>query len=1172
MWGLRRFRAMSKKQPAAQSPSALKGGVMRSVKPDTYHKALVRGRDPRSFKENADVWHYVAQTRDRTRKVHDGQHLWAVLDDEVDVRETAQRRWEEEQAGMASDHPLDIIEQSLRTKAKAEGKAEDAEAEAETKHHHHHHHHNSHKSHHHQSPHARELEALKMQRSFTGDDPMEVKAQRMGARLSQFRVLKKKEMAILVRQAQKAHLLVQSRKGGRHGRGGHGHGSSHGGSHGGSQAGGSHYGDTPHRTPQISPRGGGGSGSPATTTGSQQRRDSYMVLQQTLQSKFGNDGVGRSPVKKGGGGGGAQGASGAQVVGGAAGSSAAAAAAASVELSPQVGGRLHYGSTIALESVWAKDKFLRVVRGTTGAGAVGVGEMPRVRNERETGVYALFRVIDLTDLNRADAVRQGDEVWLQLTPGTGENWEHGSVLGAEVRCAPTIKTVPHGKNRTIRQPDGTTPDVGRAFALKALLPTPREHAHHVDAAREAMLHRHHERNKLPGVVGRWRVRPALKSAVAQLDALMSAAKAYGADHHHDDDDGGHSLSHAPPKPKPIENFDEVCIVQDWFALHAQFAQSGQQGADNGPTCQLCQLPSEEEQDLSSQYACDRRGAWRVRLVEAQTTVGSSAAQQRMERLLIKAKAQLKSSEQGRNGEGHEDPDNDGLVGGAKFSRTLRAALKDVNQEYDEELREPLEDKFDNLHDYFGDRHKGHFGGLEGVTAAALEDNEGLWNSLASPSVREKAARAAAMERSSRRQSLARRSAAADSARQPAGRVVVSRDARKAAPPPPSKSASQSGEDGSGGDSTFLTTGADMSATDQVDAAARMSTNVLLNREYDGAIDQFFDLPRLLHTMNQHDSKVLGVMRTERERELQLLIQQRKRRGARALENADTDTSKISAGSLPRVPKSCDAAMLAAMSDTNTIVPKLEHEDAQILSHLEYSEKHARFSDLYDSLPGQQVGGGGSKGARKTMAVGGSGHRTTRAGMGGAARHASDAKKPGAPLAATSRVGAGLAAVLHPGDAALVQADTAARHKKGAIDMAAAMERFDNNFGHLKDMLLSLHQLCDTRVVPQLKAAREAEDPNAVKDEAAFLEEAATIIAADELAASAVALGEAASKTLAAVGGEAPYPPCWDAELEAALQSALQHAKAALDFIDEDLRAAENAEELYSDLKAAGLAT
>ena len=57
-----------------------------------------------------------------------------------------------------------------------------------------------------------------------------------------------------------------------------------------------------------------------------------------------------------------------------------------------------------------------------------------------------------------------------------------------------------------------------------------------------------------------------------------------------------------------------------------------------------------------------------------------------------------------------------------------------------------------------------------------------------------------------------------------------------------------------------------------------------------------------------------------------------------------------------------------------------------------------------------------------------------------------------------------------------------------------------------------------------------------------------------------------------MGGEAPYPPCWDAELEAALQSALQHAKAVLDFIDEDMRAAESAEELYSDLKAAGLAT
>ena len=50
--------------------------------PDRYHKALVRGRDPRSFRQNAEVWRFINMTHSRTRKVETGRHLFGVVDDE----------------------------------------------------------------------------------------------------------------------------------------------------------------------------------------------------------------------------------------------------------------------------------------------------------------------------------------------------------------------------------------------------------------------------------------------------------------------------------------------------------------------------------------------------------------------------------------------------------------------------------------------------------------------------------------------------------------------------------------------------------------------------------------------------------------------------------------------------------------------------------------------------------------------------------------------------------------------------------------------------------------------------------------------------------------------------------------------------------------------------------
>ena len=47
--------------------------------PEFYHKVLVRGRDPRSFHQNAEVWRFANQAQVRKWKVGTGHNLFGVV-------------------------------------------------------------------------------------------------------------------------------------------------------------------------------------------------------------------------------------------------------------------------------------------------------------------------------------------------------------------------------------------------------------------------------------------------------------------------------------------------------------------------------------------------------------------------------------------------------------------------------------------------------------------------------------------------------------------------------------------------------------------------------------------------------------------------------------------------------------------------------------------------------------------------------------------------------------------------------------------------------------------------------------------------------------------------------------------------------------------------------------
>lgn len=138
----------------------------------------------------------------------------------------------------------------------------------------------------------------------------------------------------------------------------------------------------------------------------------------------------------------------------------------------------------------------------------------------------------------------------------------------------------------------------------------------------------------------------------------------------------------------VYNNDEVYLEQDWFYLGAD--------SDAGVAVLRQLPPSAALKDVKDgAYRIERRAAWRIRLLDSTAGgAGLSLAQQQMERLLFRAKLQLKQSKKMRAGQTKTyAPD---LRGGGGFSRQLRTKIAASTAASDQRQSERQDRRLDRL--------------------------------------------------------------------------------------------------------------------------------------------------------------------------------------------------------------------------------------------------------------------------------------------------------------------------------------------------------------------------------------------------------------------------------------------------------------------------------------------
>ncbi|KAJ0391524.1 hypothetical protein ATCC90586_011711 [Pythium insidiosum] len=271
--------------------------------------------------------------------------------------------------------------------------------------------------------------------------------------------------------------------------------------------------------------------------------------------------------------------------------------------------RLYYGCSIALELFNGHLMMVNCADGRVGVQALEKMQLKGASATTAGRHRAVFTLIDLADVRSANTICYGDAVWLQLSVGTSEfSWEQGGVLGAKVREAPQLMALALADDDSVRNDVPAPAVVGYPVPIRAYLPKTRDDA---DAQVDELQSR--VRNKASKMLGKWVIRSAVQNRRKSSDNF-------------------------------VYNNDEIYLEQDWFYLGAD--------SDAGVAVLLQQPPASVLRDVKGgEYVIERRAAWRIRLLDSSNaSTGLSLAQQQMERLLLRAKNQLKQSRKMRAGQ------------------------------------------------------------------------------------------------------------------------------------------------------------------------------------------------------------------------------------------------------------------------------------------------------------------------------------------------------------------------------------------------------------------------------------------------------------------------------------------------------------------------------------------
>lgn len=290
--------------------------------------------------------------------------------------------------------------------------------------------------------------------------------------------------------------------------------------------------------------------------------------------------------------------------------------------------RLSYGCSVALELFNGHLMMVGSPDGQARVQSLETLQTPRSKGYKDR---VIFTLLDLADVRSAGSIRYGDAVWLQLSVGPGDvSWEQGGVLGAKVREAPQLKALGLMDDDAIRNNVQAPLVVGYPIPVTAYLPKSRDEGDlQVDEIQSRL------RNKSAKMLGKWIIRSAVSQRRKQKDNF-------------------------------VYNNDEVYLEQDWFYLGAD--------SDAGIAVLRQLPPAVAGKDAKpGAYVVERRGAWKLRLLDSSSgSAGLSLAQQQMERLLLRAKSQLKQSQRMRAGQTKVYGPN--LRGGTGFTAQLRAQV------------------------------------------------------------------------------------------------------------------------------------------------------------------------------------------------------------------------------------------------------------------------------------------------------------------------------------------------------------------------------------------------------------------------------------------------------------------------------------------------------------------